>query len=96
MTDWVKKQVESVPLSVELDILLDLKEIIKKNDLTIVGLFEDENAPLYQEFIKAGEEEICVRIKRESLYMLFAEQLRDVHKFSASLFEQRCFSPCMN
>ena len=54
MGDWVKKQVEGVPLSVELDILLDLNEIIKKQDLTIVGLFEDENTPLYQEYMKAG------------------------------------------
>ena len=55
MGDWVKKQVEGVPLSVELDILLDLKETIKKQDLTIVGLFEDENTPLYQEYMKAGK-----------------------------------------
>ena len=55
MSDWVKKQVKNVPLSVELDILLDLKETIKKQDLTIVGLFEDENTPLYQEYIKAGK-----------------------------------------
>ena len=55
MGDWVKKQVEGVPLSVELDILLDLKETIKKQDLTIVGLFEDETTPLYQEYMKAGK-----------------------------------------
>ena len=55
MGDWVKKQVTGVPLSVELDILLDLKETIKKQDLTIVGLFEDENTPLYQQYMKAGK-----------------------------------------
>ena len=54
MSDWVKKQVAGVPLSQELDILLDLKETIKKQDLTIVGLFEDENTPLYGEYMKAG------------------------------------------
>ena len=66
MGDWVKKQVEGVPLSVELDILLDLKETIKKQDLTIVGLFEDENTPLYQEYMKAGKQ--CCHVTQKNKF----------------------------
>ncbi len=55
MIGWVTEQVENVPISVELDILLDLKELIKKQDLTIVGLFEDEHSPMYNEYITIGE-----------------------------------------
>ncbi len=53
---WIRRHVKDYHFSKELDILLDLKELLKKEDLVVVGVFEDEERPLFEQYMIAGEQ----------------------------------------